>query len=108
VGTGLRNESATVAPRPGFACSGDGDGPGTPLAFVPVSPVRALTTENPTMLRLALLFLVIALVAGLFGFTGIEVVSIQFAQITFFVFLVLAVVFFVFNAARGAPPRDIV
>jgi uncharacterized membrane protein YtjA (UPF0391 family) len=60
------------------------------------------------MLRLAILFLVIALVAALFGFTGIEVVSIQVAQILFFVFLVLAILFFVGNAFRGAPPRDIV
>ena len=43
------------------------------------------------MLRLAVLFLVIALVAGLLGFGGIESVSWDGARILFFVFLVLAV-----------------
>ena len=44
------------------------------------------------MLQWALTFLVIALVAGLFGFGGIAVVAADFARILFFVFLVLFVV----------------
>jgi len=44
------------------------------------------------MLRLAILFLVIAMLAALFGFTGIEVVSIEIARVIFFIFLVLFVV----------------
>ena len=44
------------------------------------------------MLRWALIFLVVALVAALFGFTNVAGTSMQAAQILFFVFLVLFVV----------------
>jgi uncharacterized membrane protein YtjA (UPF0391 family) len=44
------------------------------------------------MLRWALLFLVVALIAALFGFTNVAGTSIAAAQILFFVFLVLFVV----------------
>jgi uncharacterized membrane protein YtjA (UPF0391 family) len=60
------------------------------------------------MLRLAILFLVIALFAALFGFGGIAALSFEGARIFFFIFLVLAVLFFLGNFLRGAPPRDIV
>jgi uncharacterized membrane protein YtjA (UPF0391 family) len=60
------------------------------------------------MLRLAILFLVIALIASLFGFVGVANVSMDASRILFFIFLVLAVLFFLGNFLRGAPPRDIV
>jgi uncharacterized membrane protein YtjA (UPF0391 family) len=60
------------------------------------------------MLRLAVLFLVIALVAALFGFGVIASMSFEAARLLFFIFLVLAVLFFIGNAVRGAPPRDLV
>jgi len=41
------------------------------------------------MLRAALIFLVVALIAALFGFTTVVGVSIEAARILFFVFLVL-------------------
>jgi uncharacterized membrane protein YtjA (UPF0391 family) len=44
------------------------------------------------MLRLALLFLVVALIAAVFGFGGIAIASAEIAKILFFVFLVLFVV----------------
>ena len=44
------------------------------------------------MLRLALLFLVVAVIAGLLGFGGIASLSWEGARILFFVFLVLAVI----------------
>ena len=59
------------------------------------------------MLRLALLFLVIALVAALFGWGGIESLSFEAARIFFFGFIVLAVLFFVGGLMRGTP-RDVV
>jgi uncharacterized membrane protein YtjA (UPF0391 family) len=59
------------------------------------------------MLRLAVLFLVIALVAAVLGWGGVTTVALDAAQILFFVFLVLAVLFFVGNFLRGAPPRDL-
>jgi uncharacterized membrane protein YtjA (UPF0391 family) len=47
---------------------------------------------NP-MLRMALLFLIIALIAGAFGFGTISAVSWGIGKILFFVFIVLAVLF---------------
>jgi uncharacterized membrane protein YtjA (UPF0391 family) len=58
------------------------------------------------MLRLALLFLVIALVAGLFGFGLVANISYGAAQIFFFLFIVLAVIFLLGGLLRGGgtPP----
>jgi uncharacterized membrane protein YtjA (UPF0391 family) len=56
------------------------------------------------MLRLAILFLVIALIAALFGFGLVVNTSIAIAKILFFIFLVLAVLSFLGGAFRGSPP----
>lgn len=53
------------------------------------------------MLRWALVFLVLALVAGLLGFTGIAGSSMYIAKILFFVFLVLFIVGLVYSLATG-------
>jgi uncharacterized membrane protein YtjA (UPF0391 family) len=60
------------------------------------------------MLRLALFFLVIALIAALFGFGGVASLSFEAARIMFFIFLVLAVLFLLGNFASGRQPRDLV
>ncbi|HSQ55687.1 MAG TPA: DUF1328 family protein [Gemmata sp.] len=57
------------------------------------------------MLRWSLIFLIIALVAGLLGFGLIEGYSLLAAKIAFFVFLVLFVVSLL---AGGRPTRDVV
>jgi uncharacterized membrane protein YtjA (UPF0391 family) len=44
------------------------------------------------MLRLALFFLVVSLVAALFGFTGISEAAASIAKILFFIFIVIFVV----------------
>jgi uncharacterized membrane protein YtjA (UPF0391 family) len=44
----------------------------------------------PGMLRYALIFFIIALIAALFGFTGIAAGAAEIAKILFFVFLVVA------------------
>ena len=44
------------------------------------------------MLRWALLFLVVAIVAGIFGFAGVMVAAAGIAKLLFYVFLVLVVV----------------
>ena len=49
------------------------------------------------MLHWALTFLVLGLIAALFGFTGIAGASIGIAKILFIVFLALAVLSLVFN-----------
>jgi uncharacterized membrane protein YtjA (UPF0391 family) len=57
--------------------------------------------ENLTMLRFAVFFLVIALIAALFGFVGVASYSWEGAKILFFVFLVLAVLSFVVGGSRS-------
>jgi len=56
--------------------------------------------ENMIMLRFAVVFLVIALLAGLFGFVGVASYSWEGAKILFFVFLVLAVLSFLVGGSR--------
>jgi uncharacterized membrane protein YtjA (UPF0391 family) len=46
------------------------------------------------MLRFAMVFLIVALLAAFFGFAGVENYSFEGAKIIFFVFLVLAGVSF--------------
>ncbi|PAT31768.1 DUF1328 domain-containing protein [Vandammella animalimorsus] len=52
------------------------------------------------MLRYAVIFFVIALVAALFGFTSIATGASEIAKILFFVFIIFAIVTFVLNAIR--------
>jgi uncharacterized membrane protein YtjA (UPF0391 family) len=53
------------------------------------------------MLRMALAFLVIAIIAALFGFGLIADFTFDAAKILFFLFLVLAVVAFIADAFSG-------
>jgi len=53
------------------------------------------------MLRWALIFLVLALVAGLLGFTGVAGQSMYIAKILFFVFLVIFVVSLLYSLLTG-------
>jgi len=59
--------------------------------------------EELVMLRLAILFLVIALIAALFGFGGVVGVGMEAAKICFFIFIVLAVLAFLGGAFRSPP-----
>jgi uncharacterized membrane protein YtjA (UPF0391 family) len=57
------------------------------------------------MLQWAVTFLIIALIAAIFGFGGIAAVSVELARILFGVFIVLFLIAAVMHAARGkAPP----
>ena len=57
------------------------------------------------MLYWAAVFLVIALVAALFGFGGIASASAGIAQVLFFVFLILMLISIVMHLVRGRAPR---
>ncbi len=54
------------------------------------------------MLRLALFFLVVSLVAALFGFTGIAVATAEIARILFFVFVVTFLALLIAGLMAGA------
>ena len=62
------------------------------------SPGRA--RKEIDMLHYAIVFLVIALVAALFGFGGIAAGAVEIAKILFFVFVIMAVVAFVISIGR--------
>jgi uncharacterized membrane protein YtjA (UPF0391 family) len=55
------------------------------------------------MLYYALVFLIIAIVAGLLGFGAIAFASVEIARICFFIFLILFLVTLVSHVARRAP-----
>jgi uncharacterized membrane protein YtjA (UPF0391 family) len=54
------------------------------------------------MLRWAVTFFIIAIVAALLGFTQIAGSAMDIAKILFFIFLVLAIIIFVFGRSRSA------
>jgi uncharacterized membrane protein YtjA (UPF0391 family) len=54
----------------------------------------------PAMLGLALTFLLIALLAGLFGFGLVAGMSFKIAQVLFFVFLVLFIISLISGSIR--------
>ena len=53
------------------------------------------------MLRLAIVFLIIALIAGALGLANTQYISSQIAWILFVIFLVLFLVSLVFGRSRG-------
>ena len=52
------------------------------------------------MLNWAITFLMVAILAAVFGFGGIAGVSVDFAKILFFMFLVLFLLSFIFGSKR--------
>jgi uncharacterized membrane protein YtjA (UPF0391 family) len=54
------------------------------------------------MLRLALFFFVVSLVAALFGFTGISAATAGIAKFLFFLFIVICIAFVVIGLAIGS------
>ncbi|GDX99251.1 UPF0391 membrane protein [Phycisphaerae bacterium] len=59
------------------------------------------------MLRWALAFLVLALIAGVLGFTGVAGQSIYIARILFFVFIVVFLVGLVYSLVTGRRPNSL-
>ncbi|MES2936204.1 MAG: DUF1328 domain-containing protein [Pseudomonadota bacterium] len=53
------------------------------------------------MLHYAVVFLVVALIAALFGFGGIAAGAVEIAKLLFFVFVAMAVVAFVVSLVRN-------
>ncbi len=58
------------------------------------------------MLRWAVTFLIIAMIAAVFGFGGIAATAVDIAQLLFFVFIVLFALALIAHLikGRGAPP----
>ncbi|HVT89289.1 MAG TPA: DUF1328 domain-containing protein [Tepidisphaeraceae bacterium] len=59
------------------------------------------------MLYWTLIFLVIALIAAAFGFTGVAENSMGIARVLFAIFLILFVISLAFQLFRGGPPSPV-
>jgi len=59
------------------------------------------------MLRIAIAFLIIALIAGVLGLGWIEGAAVDFARIAFFLFLVLFAISLVFGLTNRATPPPV-
>ena len=57
--------------------------------------------EYPAKLRWTLIFLVISMVAGVFGFAGISVAAAGIAKILFFIFIVIFLIFLILGLAAA-------
>jgi uncharacterized membrane protein YtjA (UPF0391 family) len=56
---------------------------------------------SETMLNWVVIFFIIALVAGVFGFTGIAAQAVGIAQILFFIFIVLFLISLILHVRIG-------
>jgi uncharacterized membrane protein YtjA (UPF0391 family) len=56
------------------------------------------------MIELVVTFLILAIVAGLLGFTGVEIISIEIAQTLFYIFLILFIISLLFRLLSGRQP----
>jgi uncharacterized membrane protein YtjA (UPF0391 family) len=59
------------------------------------------------MLRWSLLFLVIAIIAAVFGFGGIAASAVGIARVLFFIFLILFVVQLIVELGSGRRPPSV-
>lgn len=57
------------------------------------------------MLRWALGFFIVALIAAVFGFGGVSAAAAGVAKVLFFVFLILFLLTFAVDLVRGRSPR---
>jgi uncharacterized membrane protein YtjA (UPF0391 family) len=77
---------------------------GTKHATSLYRPAPATHARSAIMLRYAAIFFVIALVAALFGFTGIAVGAAEIAKILFYIFVILFVVSLLWGLMAGTRP----
>lgn len=74
--------------------------PGEQMFKPPDQPAVRPLHKEMEMLHYAVVFLVIALIAALFGFGGIAAGAVGIAKILFFVFVIMAVVTFVLGLLK--------
>jgi uncharacterized membrane protein YtjA (UPF0391 family) len=67
----------------------------------PAQHCRVVNVRDQSMLRWALFFLVIAIIAAIFGFGGIASAAVGIAKVLFFIFIVIFVVLLVAGLLTG-------
>jgi len=73
-------------------------------AATPVLRGKFINSEEKPMLSWSITFLILALIAGVLGFTGIAGAAVGIAKLLFFVFLALLLVSAIVGAFRGRAP----
>jgi uncharacterized membrane protein YtjA (UPF0391 family) len=73
------------------------------MGHIDAEGFRQEKQKEPRMLYWTVVFLVIALVAGIFGFTGIYAAAAEIAKILFFIFVVLFVIGLLAGGFRRPP-----
>ena len=68
---------------------------GMTACYARTQPRERMYLQEETMLRWAVIFLVIALVAAVLGFTGIASAAAGIAKFLFFLFLIVCIVLFI-------------
>jgi uncharacterized membrane protein YtjA (UPF0391 family) len=69
--------------------------------FVAGSVCKARQPAEIPMLRLALFFFIVSIIAALFGFTGISAATAGIAKILFFLFIVAFLIFLILGLMVG-------
>ena len=68
--------------------------------FRDVGPFLKIAFKELLMLHYSVVFLVIALIAAVFGFGGIAAGAVEIAKILFFIFAIMAIVGFVVSLVK--------
>jgi uncharacterized membrane protein YtjA (UPF0391 family) len=85
-----------------IAGSGILAGEGCLIGVGPASGLGGNERRGDKMLKLALFFFIVSIIAGVFGFTGISVAAAGIAKVLFFIFLVAFVVLLVLGLVVGS------
>ena len=62
--------------------------------------MHIFVTKKPLMLHYSVVFLVIALIAAIFGFGGIAAGAVEIAKILFFIFAIIAIATFIISLVK--------
>ena len=81
-----------------------------PYRAPPIKEIAAISLQHLTqrrekkmsLLKWALIFLIVSLVAAVFGFTGIAAAAAGIAKILFFIFLVIFIVLLIMGLLAGS------
>jgi uncharacterized membrane protein YtjA (UPF0391 family) len=76
------------------------------MFFYPIHNKTFSQKKEFPVIDLVIVFLVLAIISGLLGFSGVEIISIQIAKILFVVFLILFVISLIMRLVGGkrTPP----
>jgi uncharacterized membrane protein YtjA (UPF0391 family) len=99
---GRENSERCITPYRRLIFAGDGCFRWVGSAFGPRGDQVFLQAVEGRMLKLALFFFIISIIAGVFGFTGISAVAAGIAKVLFFIFIIVFMVLLVVGLVVGS------